>query len=211
MGFCILNNVAITAQYLIRTYHLSRILVVDFDAHHGNGTQEIFYGTDKVLFVSIHQKGIFPFSGEASELGEGEGRGYNINLPVHSQFGDQEYTYLIGRTLQMVVEQYLPQIIIVSAGYDGHQDDTISGLQLTTEWFGAVTSMFKQHAREACDGKLLMILEGGYNPISLGASVMATLEKLVSTKNEKTGVLYSERAFQIIKDHPMQDFWTMGH
>lgn len=209
MGFCILNNVAVTAQYLRRKYQLNRILILDFDAHHGNGTQEIFYDTEEVLVVSIHQKDIFPFTGTSSEIGEGKGEGYNINIPVYSQFGDGEYTYLIGRLLQSVVEQFLPQIVLVSAGYDGHKDETISGTLLSTRWYGAITTMLKQYAEEVCDVGLLMVLEGGYNPASLELSVVETIQSLVQVRNGKTGVLFSPRGHQVLENHELRRFWTI--
>ncbi len=209
MGFCVFNNVSITAQYLRRKYHLNRILILDFDAHHGNGTQEVFYDTDQVLFISLHQRGIFPFSGEITEVGVGKGEGYTINIPVFPQFGDVEYTFLLGRILQSVVEQYLPQIILVSAGYDGHKDETISGTLLSTEWYGLITAMLQQYAHEACGDRLLMVLEGGYNPVSLEASVLTTFDSLLTPRQEKIGIFFSERANQLIKDHPMRHYWTL--
>jgi len=209
MGFCIFNNLSITAQYLRNRYQLSRILVLDFDAHHGNGTQEVFYNTDEVLFISLHQRGIFPFSGEAVETGAGNGMGYTINVPVFPQFGDTEYTFLLGRILQSVVEQYLPQIILVSAGYDGHRDETISGTLLSTEWYGLITAMLKQYAHEACGDRLLMILEGGYNPLSLEASVLTTFESLLTPRLDKIGIFFSERANRLLVDHPMCNYWTL--
>lgn len=209
MGFCVFNNVGITAQYLRDKYQLRRILVLDFDAHHGNGTQELFYGTNEVLFISLHQRGIFPFTGEATEVGEGKGEGYTINIPVFPQFGDVEYTFLLGRILQSVVEQYLPQVILVSAGYDAHKDETISGTLLSTEWYGLVTSMLKQYAHEVCESRLLMILEGGYNPVSLEASVLTTFESLLAKRQSKIGIYHSERANQLLKDHPLHNYWTL--
>ena len=209
MGFCVFNNVSITAQYLRRKYQLKRILIVDFDAHHGNGTQEVFYDTDEVLFISVHQRGIFPFSGAATELGSGKGEGYTINIPVYPQFGDAEYTFLLGRILQSVVEQYLPQIILVSAGYDAHRDETISGTLLSTEWYGLITRMLKQYAHDACGDRLLMVLEGGYNPVSLEASVLATFDSLLMPRQDKIGIFFSERARQLLKDHPMRNYWTL--
>lgn len=209
MGFCIFNNVCITAEYLRRTYQLNRILIIDFDAHHGNGTQEVFFDTDEVLFISLHQRGIFPFSGEMTEVGTGKGEGYTINIPVFPQFGDVEYTFLLGRILQSVVEQYLPQVILVSAGYDGHKDETISGTLLTTGWYGLITSMLKQYAHEVCGDRLLMILEGGYNPVSLEASVLTTFESLLASRQDKIGVFFSERAHQLIKKHPLRDYWAL--
>lgn len=209
MGFCVFNNVSIVAEYLRKQYGLHRILIIDFDAHHGNGTQDAFYETDEVLVMSLHQKDIFPFSGKAIETGAGKGLGYNINIPVFTQFGDQEYTFLLGRLLQVVTEQYLPQIILVSAGYDGHEDDTMSGTTLSTEWFGKATTLIQQAADEVCDGRLLMVLEGGYNPLSLEASVLETLDSLFNKRQGKVGVLHSERANNVLIDHPMKSSWTL--
>lgn len=209
MGFCVFNNVSITAQYLRRKYQLNRILIVDFDAHHGNGTQETFYDTNEVMFISVHQGGLFPFSGGVTEIGAGKGKGYTINIPVFPQFGDVEYTFLLGRILQGVVEQYLPQIILVSAGYDSHKDETISGTLLSTEWYGQITRMLKQYAHDACGDRLLMVLEGGYNPVSLEASVLATFDSLLMPRRDKIGIYFSERANRLIKDHPMRNYWTL--
>lgn len=209
MGFCIINNVSVTAQYLRRKYHLNRILILDFDAHHGNGTQEVFYDTEEVLVISIHQRDLFPFTGKASEAGSGPGEGYTINVPVFAQFGDLEYTFLLGRILQSVMEQYLPQIILVSAGYDGHRDETISGTLLSTEWYGLITAMLKQYAHEVCGDRLLMILEGGYNPVSLEASVLTTLDSLLAARRDRIGVFFSERANQVLKNHPLHSCWTL--
>lgn len=209
MGFCIVNNVALTAQYLRRVYGLRRILIVDFDAHHGNGTQECFNNTDEVLFVSLHQRDLFPFSGAEHELGDGPGLGYTVNIPVFSQFGDQEYTFLLGRLLQCFVEQYLPQIILVSAGYDGHRDDTISNTLLSTSWFATATTMLQQYAREVCGGRLLMVLEGGYNLVSLEHSVVATIDALMQQRADRIGVLHASRAEGLLKNHPFQKYWTI--
>lgn len=209
MGFCVFNNVSITAEYLRKIYGLNRILIIDFDAHHGNGTQEAFYDTDEVLVVSLHQRDIFPFSGAATELGTGKGCGFTINVPVFAQFGDLEYTFLLGRLMQVLAEQYLPQIILVSAGYDGHVDDTISGTTLSTEWFGVATGILKQYAAEVCDSRLLMLLEGGYNPRSLEASVLATLDSLLERRVGRIGVPHSGRANNLLSDHPLRNYWTM--
>jgi len=201
--------VALTAQYLINHYQLSRILIIDFDVHHGNGTQEAFLDTEKVLFLSIHQNNIFPFSGLASETGTEKGKGYNINIPVPSHFSDEEYVYLLGKLLQSVAEQYLPEIILVSAGYDGHEEDTISSTMLTTKGFYTLTTQLKQCAQDLCDGRLLFILEGGYNPVSLGKSIIATLDSMVHAACSRVGVLPSPRAGAILKDHPLNAFWTL--
>ncbi len=209
MGFCLFNNVAITAEYLRRVYGLQRILIIDFDVHHGNGTQAVFYESDQVFFCSIHQEKLFPFTGRAGEVGEGRGRGYTINLPVHQQFADQEYLYLLSKVLGGVVEQFLPQIILVSAGFDAHRDDTISRILLSTQWYGVVTELLKFLAHEACDDRLLFILEGGYNPVSLESSVLATVDSLLRPLGKRPGVAHSERAAKILERHPLHGFWTL--
>jgi acetoin utilization deacetylase AcuC-like enzyme len=208
MGFCVLNNAAVTARYLQRIYGLERILICDFDAHHGNGTQEIFYESDQVLVVSLHQRNMFPFSGRAEELGRGRGVGYNVNVPVHAQFGDPEYTFLLGRLVGALAEQFMPQIILVSAGFDGHADDAISKIQLSTGWFAKATHLLKQFARDACAGRLLFILEGGYYPVSLENCVLACLDSLADPEIEKVGIVASPRAERILADHPARTFWS---
>ena len=208
MGFCVLNNVAITAAWLRRIHGLRRILVFDFDVHHGNGNQEAFYTNSEVLVFSIHQKDLFPNTGAMADLGEGDGLGYTVNIPVFPQYGDEEYTFLAGNVLQAIVEQYMPQIIIASAGFDGHVDDPISRTQLTTVWFATITRLLRRLTLQYCDGRLLMILEGGYNPVSLEASALAVLEALVEPKPQVVGIMPSERAARLIADHPAKQFWT---
>lgn len=209
MGFCILNNVSLVAEYLRRTYGLKRILVVDFDVHHANGTQEIFYNTNEVMVLSLHQRGLFPFSGEPQETGSESGAGYSINLPVHAQFGDSEYTFLMGHLLQALCEQYMPQIILVSAGYDGHVDDSISQTQLSTRWFGTVTNLLRQYAHDTCDNRLLFVLEGGYNPFALEKCVLTTLDSLLAKDIEQVGIFHVDRAARLLIDHPAQAFWMI--
>ena len=209
MGFCILNNIGITARYLQKKYQVNRILIVDFDVHHGNGTQEVFYDTNEVLVVSLHQRGLFPFSGAPEEVGKDKGAGYTVNVPVFPQFGDCEYTFLLGRLLQSIVEQYMPQIILVSAGFDGHRDDTISATLLSTQWYGTVTTMLRQYARESCDNRLIFILEGGYNPVSLEGSILAALDSFLAPEVPRIGVMYTERADRLLRDHPLREYWTL--
>jgi acetoin utilization deacetylase AcuC-like enzyme len=208
MGFCVLNNVAITAAWLQRKHGLRRILVFDFDVHHGNGTQEAFYGSNEVLVLSIHQNDLFPFSGAMADLGEGQGTGYSVNVPVFSQYGDSEYTFLAGHLLQALVEQYMPQIILVSAGFDGHIDDPISRTRLTTRWYATVTKLLRRLSAESCQGRLMMVLEGGYNPAALQASVIAVLEALREPDPPVVGIMPSARAAKLIANHPAQQFWT---
>ncbi|WP_232362568.1 histone deacetylase family protein [Desulfogranum mediterraneum] len=209
MGFCVLNNVAIVAEYLCRVYGLQRLLIVDFDVHHCNGTQSIFYDSDQVLVLSIHQERLFPFSGSFDEVGSEQGRGYTINLPVFGQFGDQEYSFLLGQVLGTVAEQYLPQMILVSAGYDGHQEESISKTLLSTQWYGIITTLLKVLAREVCENRLLFVLEGGYNPESLERSVLATVDALLEPVAARPGFVYSQRAARVLADHPLHHYWTL--
>ena len=208
MGFCVLNNVAIVASWLRRVHGMRRILIFDFDVHHCNGTQEIFYNTNEVLVCSFHQNDLFPFTGSTIEIGEGQGEGFTLNVPVYPQYGDVEYTYLAGRVLQALVEQFMPQIILVSAGFDGHEDDPISKTQVTTKWYATITAMLRRMADETCDGRLLMVLEGGYNPKSLYASVSAVLDALTEKSSPRVGIMQSPRAASLLANHPAKRFWT---
>ena len=211
MGFCVLNNVGICARYLQARFGFERLLIVDFDVHHGNGTQEIFSDEPGVLYLSLHQMGLFPGTGGEDDVGGDRGSGYTVNVPVHPQFGDGEYTCLLGRLLQAVVEQYLPQMILVSAGYDGHRDDTISGVQLSSGWYGTACTMLRQHAAECCDDRLLFILEGGYNPASLQEGVLATLDSLMEPRPPSTrvGIPVAPRAERLLRKHPLRSRWNI--
>ena len=161
------------------------------------------------MVFSIHQKGLFPFSGDPEDVGSEQGLGYSVNVPVHAQFGDAEYTYLMGRMLQGLVEQYLPQIILVSAGYDGHVDDTISSTLLTSQWYGVVTNILRRHARDVCDNRLLFVMEGGYNPVSLESSVLATIDALAQEEIKQPGIFPVPRADRVLDGHPIRGFWAL--
>ena len=199
MGFCIFNNIAMTAQHLIDQHGVSRVLIVDFDAHHGNGTQDIFYQTNQVLTLSIHQNNLFPFTGKGTEIGQGNGHGYNINIPVPPQFGDAEYSCIFGTIVQNVVENYLPQVILVSAGYDAHEDDPISQTNVTTAGYYAMTQALKHFAKRI-DARLLLLLEGGYNLTTLSESVRASLRALGNATDTPPSFRHAPRAIQAIKN-----------
>lgn len=198
MGFCIFNNIAITAQHLIDRHGVNRILIIDFDVHHGNGTQDIFYQTDKVLTLSIHQNNLFPFTGKGKETGQREGEGYNLNIPVPPQFGDAEYSCIFGTIVQNVVENYLPQVILVSAGYDAHADDPISQTEISTEGYYMMTNTLRQFATRV-GARLLFVLEGGYNVHALSAAARASLHALASATTAPLSFRHSARAIQAIE------------
>ena len=200
-GFCIFNNVAVTAQYLRDKYGLNRLLIVDYDAHHGNGTEEIFYDDPGVLVISIHQRALFPSTtGMETSVGTGKGVGYNINIPVHGTFGDVEYNYIFGKVVHNIIRQYAPEFILVSAGFDGHVDDSMSELALTTAWYAHVAECLKGYAVVYGINRLLFVLEGGYHPKTLESAVTATLHGLSMPTDKALGAPFSRRAAELLAD-----------
>ena len=175
MGFCLFNNVAIAARYLQRRHGLGHILVVDWDVHHGNGTQQIFYGDDSVLFVSLHQFPLYPGSGAVGEAGEGAGEGFTVNVPMPPGVGDEEYLAAFHAVVEPVAEQFAPEFVLISAGFDGHRDDPLSGLLLTERGYSVLTSILGGIADRFAGGRLAAVLEGGYNLEALARSVEAVV------------------------------------
>jgi acetoin utilization deacetylase AcuC-like enzyme len=209
VGFCVFNNVAITAEHLRRVHGLERILILDFDVHHGSGTQSVFYDSDQVVFVSIHQQDLFPYTGLAEEVGCGKGQGYTINLPTDPLCADPEYMHLLDKVLSGVAARRQPQMILVSAGFDGHCEDPISTTLLTTRWYAAITELLKHLARETCEDRLMFVLEGGYNPAALEESVLAVVESLLQPAGNRPETIHSERAARILERHPLRASWTI--
>ena len=179
MGFCLFNNIAIAARFALSNYDIKRILIVDFDVHHGNGTQEIFYSESQVLYFSTHEYPWYPFTGAAEETGKGAGEGYTVNVPLESGLGDNEYLAVFNEVLLPVARRFQPDLVLVSAGYDAHWQDTISNMTLTTMGFARMTKIIKSITDEFCRGRLAFTLEGGYNRLALAYSVAATLELLM--------------------------------
>ena len=178
-GFCIFNNIAIAAEYLLRESKLKRILILDMDAHHGNGTQEIFYETNKVLYISLHEdpRG-FPGTGFTDEIGEGEGLGYNVNVPLPFKTSDQIYLKAINEVAKPIIQQYKPQFILVSAGLDGHYTDPVGSLSLSVSCYQEVYETIVDLASELCEGKLVSVLEGGYSLNFVGKIAVAAVAKM---------------------------------
>ncbi len=179
MGFCLFNNVAIAAAYAKEQYGLKRILIVDWDLHHGNGTQRAFFDDPGVLFFSSHQYPYYPGSGGVQEVGSGKGEGYTVNAPFPPGFGDAEYVSVYTKILSPIALEYKPELVLVSAGFDPFVKDPLGGMKLTGEGFGALAGIVQDIARQACDGKVLMTLEGGYNPEGLRNGVRAVLQTLI--------------------------------
>lgn len=161
-GFCYLNNIAILARFALRS-GFRRVLILDWDAHHGNGTQEIFWEDNSVLFMSIHQMPLYPGSGRTGEAGGGEGSGYTINMPVPPGASDDCYSWLMGNIIVPVAHQFHPDIILVSAGQDNHYTDPLTGLALTAGGYADLMGEARQLARTLCGGRIVVVLEGGYS------------------------------------------------
>ena len=183
MGFCLFNNIAVGAAHLINNYDVNRILIVDWDLHHGNGTQHMFYDTDKVFYISTHQFPYYPGTGAANEIGIGEGEGFTLNIPMNPGMGDQEYIKIFFELLKPVIDQYTPKIILVSAGFDTHIADPLGGMAVTPKGFQNMTKLLNELADEHCGGKIIYILEGGYNLEGLLHSVYAVIQELLMQNN----------------------------
>ncbi|MFZ1947832.1 MAG: histone deacetylase [bacterium] len=179
MGFCIFNNIAIGAAYATRVRGFKRAAIVDFDVHHGNGTQEMFYDDPAVLYCSVHRWPFYPGSGLPDEKGAGKGAGKTVNVALPAMSEEEEYLEALEQRILPAVRQHRPSIILISAGFDAHEADLIGGMGLTTRSFGRITGAIADVAREVCDGKMVSALEGGYNLEALAASVHAHVEALL--------------------------------
>ncbi len=179
MGFCLFNNVAIAAQYALEELGCERVMVLDWDVHHGNGTNDIFYDTDTVLFCSIHQMPLYPGSGEMQSHGCDKGEGYTVNLPVPPGTGELEYLSLMEHLIEPIARSFKPDLILVSAGYDAHVDDPLALIELTESSYSTMTSRIRQLSEEL-EAPFGFALEGGYNLEALAVSVAATMEAAVS-------------------------------
>lgn len=185
LGFCLINNVAIAAKYLLDQYQLERILIVDWDVHHGNGTQDIFYDDPRVLFFSTHQSPLYPGTGDLYETGTGKASGFNVNLPLPAGCGDDVLKLGYEFVLEPLVERFKPQFILVSAGYDSHWRDPLAHLNLTTPGFAGLTRYLQNMADTFCGGRIAFALEGGYELHALTSSVRATLLTLAGSPIEE--------------------------
>lgn len=178
MGFCIFNNIAIAAKYLQKKHGLRRIMIVDFDLHHGNGTQHCFYGDPSVLYISTHQYPFYPGTGWYNEMGEGDGKGYTVNVPLAPGMDDADYCGVFKEIVAPVGRLFRPEMVLVSAGYDIHKSDPLGSMEVTERGFARMTRVLMDIAEEQCGGKLLLTLEGGYDLVALTESVKATLFEL---------------------------------
>ncbi len=182
MGFCLFNNVAVGSAYLTEVKGLKRVMVIDWDVHHGNGTQHIFEDNPNVLFFSSHQYPFYPGTGAAEEVGSGDGKGYTVNVPMPPGMGDIEFIRIYERILAPIIEQYKPEFILVSAGFDIFIEDPLGGMKVTPEGFAKLTRMLTDQADKVCGGNIVFLLEGGYNLDGLWISTKEMIEELLDKK-----------------------------
>jgi acetoin utilization deacetylase AcuC-like enzyme len=178
-GFCIFNNIAIGARHALARQGMERVLIVDWDLHHGNGTQDIFYEDRQVLYCSTHQSPAYPGTGGLHETGKGVGLGYTINVPLHPGADDAFYVRVFREIICPVARMFRPQVILVSAGFDIYIGDPLGEMKVTPEGFACLTRVLLNLADECCDGRLVLVLEGGYNVQGLAKSVRAVLLELL--------------------------------
>src|SRR3954465_5085804 len=177
MGFCFYNNVAVAAAHA-KTLGARRIAIVDYDVHHGNGTQHTFEHDRDVLYVSTHQYPYYPGTGAVDEIGVGPGAGYTINLPLDAGAVNEDYRFVFGAVVLPVLKQFKPDLLLLSAGFDAHERDPLGGMRLTTEAFAAMTAELRVVAEECCEGRLVAITEGGYDFRALADSLLAIVAVL---------------------------------
>lgn len=178
-GFCLFNNIGIAAAYALANQGLKRILVADFDVHHGNGTQHSFYDTDQVLYFSTHRYPFYPGTGYFNEIGTGKGKGFTINIPLPSGMGDAEYDTIYTNALMPIAREYQPELILVSAGFDCYDQDPLGGMEVTEAGFARLGSIFLKLADELCPGKLIFGLEGGYSLEGIARCIREVLVRML--------------------------------
>jgi acetoin utilization deacetylase AcuC-like enzyme len=178
MGFCIFNNVAVAAQHARLALGLQRVAIVDFDVHHGNGTQNIFWQDPHVLYVSTHQWPLFPGTGGANAVGEGLGIGRTVNVPLRAGHGDAEYDAIYGALIPRMIEHFRPQLVLVSAGFDIADGDPLGGMAVTSDGFLRIAAHLVNAATVCCEGRVVFVLEGGYSGPGLEDGVLACLEAM---------------------------------
>jgi acetoin utilization deacetylase AcuC-like enzyme len=182
MGFCLFDNVAVAAAHLLEARGLSRVAIVDFDVHHGNGTQDIFYRDGRVLYFSTHQHPFYPGTGFYNETGDGAGEGLIVNVPLPAGSGDEPYLRAYREVCAPVLRRFQPEFILVSAGFDAHFADPLAQMLVSTRGYYEIASLLRELARELCGGRIVYALEGGYDHTALGWSVGACIETLLGSE-----------------------------
>lgn len=185
MGFCLFNNIAIAANVARKKYGLEKILILDWDVHHGNGTEDIFYKDPNTLCISIHQEFNFPpDQGGASDIGEDAGKGYNVNIPLPAGSGDAAYRYALEEVVAPIVEEFKPELILVAAGQDANPFDPLAQMMVTADFYGEMTRMVKDLANRHCEGRLVVCHEGGYSTAYVPFCSLRIIEALSDLKSK---------------------------
>ncbi|XP_054806878.1 histone deacetylase 14, chloroplastic isoform X1 [Prosopis cineraria] len=202
MGFCVFGNVAIAARYAQRVHGLKRVFIIDFDVHHGNGTNDAFYDDPDIFFLSTHQDGSYPGTGKFDEVGAGDGEGTTLNLPLPGGSGDTTMRTVFDEVIVPSAQRFKPDIILVSAGYDAHVLDPLANLQYTTGTYYMLASNIKQLAKELCGGRCVFFLEGGYNLKSLSHSVADSFraflgDRSLASEFDDPKILYEEPSTRV--------------
>ena len=179
MGFCLFNNVAVAARHLQDTHGIGRVAIIDWDVHHGNGTQHLFEEDGSVFYFSVHQFPFYPGTGDRRERGRGKGVDCTLNAPLPAGSGDAEYIDVFRDQLRPALDRFRPEAILISAGFDAHRDDPLAGMRVTEEGFARLTGFVRQAADDHCGGRIVSVLEGGYDLAGLSASIQKHLEILM--------------------------------
>jgi len=182
-GFCYFNNVAVMIEYLKKNFGMKRFMIIDWDVHHGNGTQDIFYRDPSVLYFSTHQMPLYPGTGHITEIGEGEGRGYTVNLPLPAGTPGDVYDEIIVELIIPLAEEFNPDMVVVSAGFDAYYRDPIANLQFTIQTYINITRKLVELTDKVCEGRLTMILEGGYDLEAVPKIITGVISTLAGLGN----------------------------
>ncbi len=210
MGFCFFNNVAIGARYLQREYNLERILIMDWDVHHGNGTERSFYSDKSVLYVSAHQSPHYPGTGAVEDVGKGDGKGYTVNIPLRGGFGDEEYMDCFREIVEPVCRSFDPDFVLISAGFDCHVLDPLSSMRVTAAGFADMADSLLGIASECADGRCAAVLEGGYDLTALKESVAAVLDSFAGGERRVDAAIESQAAATVDAIKRVQSlYWSL--
>jgi acetoin utilization deacetylase AcuC-like enzyme len=218
MGFCFFNNAAIGAEHLLRRHGLRRVLIVDYDLHHGNGTEHVFYERRDVMYFSTHQSPLYPGTGAVRFFGHGDGHGYNLDIPLLAGKTDADYVHIFEKVLAPVAAQFEPEFIIVSAGFDIAAGDPLGGMEVTAGGFGRLTRSLMAMAERTAAGRLALVLEGGYDLPALRDGVRETLRALGKRDGPVAAAKLSEasggasplsESLRVELDEPLRTFRKM--
>jgi acetoin utilization deacetylase AcuC-like enzyme len=214
MGFCLFNNIAVAAAHA-RAKGAARVAIVDYDVHHGNGTQHTFESDPSVLYVSLHQFPFYPGTGAADEIGGGAGKGFTVNLPLEVGSVDEDYRVTFSEVVVPVLRQYDPDLLLVSAGFDAHERDPLAGMRMTSSAFGAMTMELRRVAEECCEGRMVLMTEGGYDLRALTESLEAVVDSLATSPAEprwpESGVVSDRGRFAVsAAKRVLAPYWKLG-